>query len=184
LTDTISAPAFEDVAPGTVALGQVPTPIGEFSAAVTSDGLACLIFPGDAPSMLDAWRQRWMPDGEVVSAPSALRRVSDELTAYFEGTLRRFSLPVAPHGTPFRVRVWQALKDIPYGETRSYGDVARAIGAPRAVRAVGAANGANPVPIILPCHRVIGSNGRLTGYGGGLPLKERLLALEGVHLPF
>ena len=89
-----------------------------------------------------------------------------------------FDLPLAPDGTPFQQRVWRALLDIPYGGTISYGTLAAQIGQPAASRAVGLANGSNPLPIVIPCHRVIGSNGRLTGYGGGLPIKHRLLALE------
>jgi len=103
-----------------------------------------------------------------------------QLRAYFAGELRRFQLPLDPEGTAFRKGVWRELESIPYGETRSYSQIAGAIGSPRAVRAVGAANGANPVPIVVPCHRVIGSSGRLVGYGGGLPLKKRLLELEGI----
>src|SRR5438067_2450991 len=102
-----------------------------------------------------------------------------ELAAYFAGTLRRFEAPLDMQGTPFQRRVWRELEGIPFGETRSYRQIATAIGAENAVRAVGAANGANPVPIVVPCHRVIGSSGKLVGYGGGLELKKRLLALEG-----
>jgi methylated-DNA-[protein]-cysteine S-methyltransferase len=102
-----------------------------------------------------------------------------QLRAYFAGELREFDLPLDLHGTDFQRRVWRELQRIPYGETRSYSQIAAAIGAPQAVRAVGAANGANPIPIVVPCHRVIGAGGKLVGYGGGLPLKQRLLALEG-----
>ena len=108
-------------------------------------------------------------------ATEALR----QLRAYFAGQLRRFELPLDLRGTDFQLRVWRELERIPYGETRSYLQIAEAIGAPRAVRAVGAANGANPIPIVVPCHRVIGASGKLVGYGGGLPLKKRLLQLEG-----
>ena len=101
-----------------------------------------------------------------------------QLHAYFDSQLRRFELPLDLAGTGFQRRVWLELTRIPYGETRSYLEVARAIGAPKAVRAVGAANGANPVAIVVPCHRVIGAGGKLVGYGGGLPLKRRLLSLE------
>lgn len=101
-----------------------------------------------------------------------------QLRSYFSGNLRRFHLPLAMSGTPFQQRVWNELLKIPYGETRSYSEVAQKIGAAAAVRAVGAANGSNPIPIVVPCHRVIGSGGKLVGYGGGLPLKRRLLALE------
>jgi methylated-DNA-[protein]-cysteine S-methyltransferase len=108
-----------------------------------------------------------------------LKETTRQLRSYFAGDLRHFDLPLDMHGTPFQKRVWEELLRIPYGETRSYMQVAVAAGAPHAVRAVGAANGANPVPIVVPCHRVIGSSGKLTGYGGGLPLKKRLLELEG-----
>jgi methylated-DNA-[protein]-cysteine S-methyltransferase len=102
-----------------------------------------------------------------------------QLQAYFAGQLRHFDLPLDLHGTDFQLKVWRELGRIPYGETRSYMQMATAIGTPRAVRAVGAANGANPIPIVVPCHRVIGASGKLVGYGGGLPLKKRLLELEG-----
>lgn len=108
-----------------------------------------------------------------------LREAVRQLRAYFDGKLRSFDLPLDMQGTEFQKRVWAELERIPYGKTRSYMQVAVAVGAPHAVRAVGAANGANPVPIVVPCHRVIGSDGKLTGYGGGLPLKKRLLELEG-----
>jgi O-6-methylguanine DNA methyltransferase len=101
-----------------------------------------------------------------------------QLEAYFAGRLRNFDLPLDLQGTPFQLSVWRRLVDIPYGETRSYRDIAAAIGKPTAVRAVGAANGANPVAIVVPCHRVIGANGKLVGYGGGLHWKQRLLELE------
>jgi O-6-methylguanine DNA methyltransferase len=107
-----------------------------------------------------------------------LTRAALQLEEYFAGSRRVFDLPLDLQGTAFQLRVWNALLQIPYGETRSYAEIARAVGAPKAVRAVGAANGANPVGIIVPCHRVIGSNGGLTGFGGGLDLKRRLLALE------
>lgn len=105
--------------------------------------------------------------------------VVNQLEAYFAGRLRCFDLPLDMRGTAFQLRVWQELQSIPFGETRTYASIATAIGSPAAVRAVGAANGANPVAIIVPCHRVIGANGKLVGYGGGLPLKQRLLELEG-----
>lgn len=109
-----------------------------------------------------------------------------ELDAYFAGRLRAFTVPVRPLGTDFQRRVWRALCLIPYGETRSYGAIAAQLGAPEAVRAVGAANGANPIAIVIPCHRVIGANGSLTGFGGGLERKQFLLELERgeARLPF
>jgi len=115
----------------------------------------------------------WIADG----AP--FRPAVVQLGEYFAGERRRFDLPLAPRGTDFQRQVWRALTEIPYGKTVSYGDLARHIGKPNAPRAVGLANGANPLPIIVPCHRVIGADGSLTGFGGGLPIKRRLLALEG-----
>ena len=109
---------------------------------------------------------------------NAFEDVVSQLEEYFEGKRRDFELQLAPAGTPFQQRVWRALRDIPYGETISYGSLAARIGQPSASRAVGLANGSNPLPIVIPCHRVIGSNGKLTGYGGGLPIKRQLLSLE------
>ncbi len=108
-----------------------------------------------------------------------LLEAARQLRAYFAGQLREFQLPLDIEGTDFQKRVWRQVAAIPYGETRSYLQIAMAIGSPRAVRAVGAANGANPAPIVVPCHRVIGAHGNLVGYGGGLALKKRLLELEG-----
>lgn len=102
----------------------------------------------------------------------------EQLAAYFRGELQRFDVPVAVHGTPFQQAVWAALRDVPYGTTCTYGDLAAAIGRPTAVRAVGAANGRNPVCIVVPCHRVVGSDGSMTGYAGGVERKQQLLALE------
>ena len=106
-----------------------------------------------------------------------------ELGEYFSGTRRDFDLPLAPQGTDFQRRVWRALRDIPYGQTRSYAQLAAAAGAPRACRAVGGANGRNPLPILIPCHRVIAADGRLAGFSAGLERKEALLELEGIHAP-
>lgn len=118
-------------------------------------------------------------DGKESPGNPLLREAARQLCAYFAGSLRVFELPLDPRGTEFQLKVWRQLEAIAYGDICSYAQVAEAIGAPRAVRAVGAANGANPIPIVVPCHRVIGSSGKLVGYGGGLPLKQRLLALEG-----
>ena len=107
-----------------------------------------------------------------------LDRAEAQLSAYFRGELKEFDLPIRQNGTPFQLTVWNALKEIPYGETVSYGDIARAIGRPKACRAVGLANHNNPISIIVPCHRVVGSTGTLTGYGGGLEAKRWLLELE------
>jgi methylated-DNA-[protein]-cysteine S-methyltransferase len=128
---------------------------------------------------------RFAHDGRPAAAPKAwirndraLADVVAQLRAYFDGDLREFTLPLAFHGTEFQERVWGRLRAIPYGETTTYGAIARDIGNPEAVRAVGAANGANPIPIVVPCHRVIGSNGSLTGFGGGIEVKRWLLAHE------
>jgi methylated-DNA-[protein]-cysteine S-methyltransferase len=118
------------------------------------------------------------PDAYGVPDPGWFGEVTDQLTAYFEGRLQTFDVPLAPVGTPFQLRVWEALREIPYGATTSYGAIAERIGRPTAARAVGLANGRNPISIIVPCHRVVGANGALVGYGGGLPRKQHLLALE------
>jgi methylated-DNA-[protein]-cysteine S-methyltransferase len=117
-------------------------------------------------------------DGRRNDHNPILEETARQLRAYFEGTATEFHLPLDMVGTDFQKRVWRELLTIPYGETRSYGQMAAAIGSPAAVRAVGAANGANPLPIVAPCHRVIGAGGKLVGYGGGLELKRRLLELE------
>jgi methylated-DNA-[protein]-cysteine S-methyltransferase len=117
--------------------------------------------------------------GEESASDPVLSDCSDQLREYFAGRRTRFDLPLSPEGTAFQQSVWQALGDIPFGAQRSYADIARAIGRPGAARAVGAANGRNPLPIVVPCHRVVGSDGSLTGYAGGLEIKRRLLALEG-----
>lgn len=106
--------------------------------------------------------------------------ITRQLEEYFAGKRREFDIPLAPRGTSFQQQVWQALTKIPFGTTVSYSDIAHAIGNPNAVRAVGLANGRNPIPVVIPCHRVIGKNGTLTGYGGGLPIKRKLLVLEGI----
>lgn len=113
-----------------------------------------------------------------------LRQAARELTEYMAGERREFTVPLEPKGTDFQMRVWRALRTIPFGEVRSYADIARALGQPTATRAVGAANGKNPLAVFIPCHRVIGSNGSLTGFGGGIEVKRALLVHEGQHLLF
>jgi methylated-DNA-[protein]-cysteine S-methyltransferase len=147
------------------------SPVGPLLLAGDHDALHVLSFGvGSRPREIDA---NWQPDTRGV-----LTNVRKELDQYFAGRLRQFSTPVAFTGTQFQNSVWQELRRIPYGETISYLDLAKRISNPKAVRAVGMANGANPVAIIVPCHRVIGSNGSLTGFGGGLPTKRALLELE------
>jgi methylated-DNA-[protein]-cysteine S-methyltransferase len=146
------------------------SPIGTLLLAGDSSGLRQIAFPhGGRPAQ---------PESEWINDSSHLRETIRQLQAYFKGELEDFDLLLAPEGTPFQQKVWSELGKIPYGETISYGELARRIGNPNASRAVGLANGSNPIPIIIPCHRVIGSNGKLTGYGGGLPIKEKLIALE------
>lgn len=144
------------------------TPVGPLT--LMSDGAALTRCAFEKP------RHRFAeaPRGEDAIIAAARR----ELDAYFAGKLRAFGLPLAPQGTPFQQRVWAALLNIPYGVTRSYAQQAAAIGSPKASRAVGLANGRNPIAIIIPCHRVIGANGSLTGYGGGMARKRLLLDLE------
>jgi methylated-DNA-[protein]-cysteine S-methyltransferase len=147
------------------------SPAGPLVLAGDRDGLHVLGFTsGMRPFTIDP---SWIED-----RGNLLGGVRKELDAYFAGRLRVFKTPLAFQGTPFQHQVWTALCGIPYGETISYLELAKRIGNPNAVRAVGLANGANPIAIIVPCHRVIGANGSLTGYGGGLPIKKALLALE------
>ena len=167
-------------APSVVVLGAVSTPAGTFGAALTPRGLARLTVPSEPFAVCETWAHRRLPGVRLVRDPRSLAQLAEQLTAYLEGELRAFTVPVDLRGTPFQLDVWRALQRIGYGEVRSYAALAAEIGRPRAVRAVGAANGANPVPIIVPCHRVIGSSGALTGYAGGLGLKGQLLRLEGV----
>ena len=126
----------------------------------------------------------WMPDtvnGELLETP-LFRETKAQLDAYFAGRLKAFSLPLAPAGTEFQKKIWKLLQNIPYGTTRTYGEIAALAGDPKACRAVGMANNRNPLPILIPCHRVVGANGSLVGYGGGLDIKLRLLQLEGIWL--
>ncbi len=146
---------------------RVDSPIGDILIAGDDDAI----------TMLGRIRDR---SGEWVRVNkyAAIKEAAQQLDAYWSGELFHFDLPLAPMGTPFQQRVWSALRRIPYGQTVSYGTVARWIGAPTSSRAVGAANGRNPIAIVVPCHRVIGANGKLTGYAGGLDMKEHLLTHE------
>ena len=144
------------------------TPIGEIRLVSDGKSLTGLYMGSYGPKPTKAWQQ-----GGVF-----LSRAEKQLRDYFDGKRKRFDLPLAGVGTEFQKTVWKALCDIPYGETISYGELARRIGQPKAARAVGLANGSNPISIIVPCHRVIGANGTLTGYGGGLPRKKWLLEHE------
>jgi methylated-DNA-[protein]-cysteine S-methyltransferase len=136
-----------------------------------------LLLAGDG-RVLTTLRIDGAPGASWCRAPGPFREAADQLRAYFAGELREFDLPLAPHGTPFQQRVWAALREIPYGTTIGYAELAAAVGRPGAARAVGAANGRNPIAVVIPCHRVIGASGTLTGYGGGLARKRLLLDLE------
>lgn len=149
---------------------QIESPVGPLLLVADDVGLRQILFVNG--------RHQVQPDPEWKQDAAPLEKTVSQLCAYFAGEREEFNLPLAPQGTRFQQEVWRRLNEIPYGETISYGELARQIGNPQASRAVGLANGSNPIPIVIPCHRVIGSNGKLTGYGGGLPIKEKLLALE------
>lgn len=147
------------------------TPIGPLLITENRSGVSAIIFNANSYSVPNSWNRVEHLSTEVMT----------QLQQYFDGERYDFDLPLAPEGTLFQLEVWRALEEIPYGETVSYLDVAKRIGKPAAVRAVGAANGANPIPIVIPCHRVIGHNGKLTGYGGGLEKKQYLLSMESLY---
>lgn len=151
---------------------KLPSPIGDLTLIASDDALVAIHFAGQP---LASFRGD-MPERN--DAHPVLCAAARQLTEYFAGERRAFDLPLDFGGTDFQRSVWQTLLTIPYGETWSYADVASRLGKPSATRAVGAANGRNPIPIVGPCHRVIGKDGSLTGFGGGLPVKEKLLALE------
>lgn len=152
------------------------TPIGELLLAGTREGLCVVGFPDG--------KMRREPAADWIFSEQPFAAVRRQLREYFAGERKTFDLQLRPGGTEFQQQVLDELQKIPYGTTVSYADVARRIGRPKAVRAVGAANGRNPIPVIIPCHRVIGSGGQLTGFGGGLPTKEALLRLEAEHSRF
>ena len=153
------------------------SPIGQLLLAGSADALQVIGFPhGDKARGADIGWERY---------DEPFKKTARQLNEYFAGERREFELELAPEGTKFQVEVLEALRGIPYGETRTYRDIAVAVGRPKAVRAVGNANGRNPLPIVIPCHRVIGSDGSLTGFGGGIEAKRYLLELEQQHcVPF
>ena len=149
---------------------QLETPIGPLTVTATKKAVTAIRFGTE------------VPEGSArctaAEATPLLRKAAEEIGEYFAGSRRKFTLPLAPEGTPFQQKVWEALRTIPYGETRSYQDIAASIGNPNAARAVGLANNRNPILIMIPCHRVVGKNKKLVGYAAGLERKEYLLALE------
>jgi methylated-DNA-[protein]-cysteine S-methyltransferase len=151
---------------------QIDSPVGRLMLAAADEGLRAIEFHASRHPIA---RGRDWVDGTHPLLDAARRQLGE----YFEGRRTAFDLPLAPEGTPFQLEVWHRLAGIPYGQTISYAELARRVGRPAASRAVGAANGRNPLPILLPCHRVIGADGSLTGFGGGLPVKRFLLELEG-----
>ena len=157
----------------TIYSARFDSPVGPLILAASAKGLLALEFDrkGD--------REQKTPEMTWVESPSKLRPYVRELKEYFAGKRRAFTFPLDLRGTPFQVQCWMALLAIPYGETRSYADIARAVGKAQAFRAVGLANNRNPIAIVVPCHRVIASDGTLCGYGGGLDVKRKLLELEG-----
>jgi len=168
---------------------EVPSPVGPLFLAASERGLVALEFdarlPGQQtirPSPRDLRSENRCAENRSIRferSPRLMRPYADELEEYFAGRRRAFTFPLDLRGTDFQLACWRALLAIPYGETRTYADIARAIGKPRAFRAVGMANNRNPVAIVVPCHRVIASDGTLCGYGGGLDIKRKLLELEG-----
>lgn len=168
----------------TVVWSQMDSPVGPLTLAMTAKGVCSIEFGKGEQTLvgIKVWAEQWGRSVKIEQNDRACAPAMEQLKEYFERKRQKFDVPVDLYGTPFQKAVWRQLQAIPYGQVRSYKDIAKAIGAPKAVRAVGGANNKNPVPIIVPCHRVIGSNGSLVGYGGGLHIKEKLLALEG-YLP-
>ncbi len=165
-----------------VAFDILSTPIGELVLAASEKGLLRILFPKSdhrdpALRLLDWYGEA---DAELVHDPNRCGDITDQLREYFGGERKVFSLRLDQHGTDFQMAVWDAVSNVPFGETRSYGEIARIIGKPNAMRAVGAANGANPIPIVIPCHRIVGADGSLTGFGGGIDVKKKLLDFEGL----
>lgn len=152
------------------------TPIGDLLLAGDDEALHLIGFPEGS--------MRREPEADWIYSEKPFVEACRQLAAYFAGERQTFDLPLKPNGTEFQLQVLEELQKIPYGTTASYGEIAKRIGRPKAVRAVGAANGRNPLPIIIPCHRVIGSSGDMTGFGGGIPTKEALLRLELEHSQF
>jgi len=162
----------------TISYSQTESPLGAIWIAATPTGLCCIGLGEGQPDTFFTWISRHLPDMPLSADPAVLEPAAAQLDEYLAGRRQSFDLAIDVHGTPFQNEVWTQLMGIPYGSTVTYGQIARRIGRPTASRAVGAAIGANPLPIVIPCHRVIGSKGALVGYGGGLKNKETLLKIE------
>ena len=164
-----------------VHLTRFDTEMGAVTLASTPAGVVACSLPGKSQHHVHDWLERALPEAEVVTGPGRNRRYVKAVQDYLAGRRRKLDLPLDLRGTAFQKKVWKQLSKVPFGETISYAELARRAGHPTAVRACGSANGANPIPLIVPCHRVIASDGGLGGFGGGLPLKRRLLAMEGAE---
>ncbi|NVL93333.1 MAG: methylated-DNA--[protein]-cysteine S-methyltransferase [Desulfobacterales bacterium] len=176
----VCKPDGQDVEPETFFVSSYDSPLGTYTLVSSHMGVICMEPAEEAGTCLIRWKRDGICLQRGGGYNSALAR---EIDAYFAGKLRQFTVPLDLRGTVFQLQVWEVLCSIPYGVTRSYREVAQALGNPKATRAVGQAIGSNPVSIVVPCHRVIGSDGRLTGYGGGLNRKKALLNLEAAALP-
>ena len=166
-----------------LATAEIDSPLGSLRIAATDIGVVKVSFPGGPRSDFSAWLAQHVPGAERVDGLPTLDQAVAELRRYFDGRLREFKVERDLRGSDFQLRVWNRLAEIPYGSTWTYGELARRVGNAGASRAVGAANGANPLPLILPCHRVVASGGKLGGFGGGLDAKRRLLAFEQIGNP-
>jgi len=171
----VYTPNGPDAAPETFFLTHYHSPLGTYLLAGSQRGVVCVASEEEAPFRISRWERGNI---ELRYDDAHNRALALQLDAYFAGRLRQFTIPLDLRGTPFQRRVWKLLCGIPFGETRTYRQLAEALGRPNAARAVGRANGSNPAAIVVPCHRVIGSNGKLTGYAGGLHRKKALLDLE------
>ncbi|HQA60860.1 MAG: methylated-DNA--[protein]-cysteine S-methyltransferase [Tepidanaerobacteraceae bacterium] len=147
--------------------------------AASPKGLCCILWPSEPFEALEKWVRQQFPKASLVQSQEKLALYAKQIEAYLNGQRKSFDIPLDLRGTDFQRAVWQALLEIPYGTTKAYSEIAERIKRPRAVRAVGAAIGANPVPIVVPCHRVIGKDGSLRGFAGGLDIKQQLLKIEG-----
>lgn len=162
---------------------EVPYNSWNLYLAATNVGLCLITLPNETFETVEGWTKKHIPGAILLHDKVNLEPYSREIIEYFSGTRKKFTFSFDLKGTPFQIQVWEALLEIPFGKTQSYSEIAVHIGRPTAVRAVGAANGENPIPIVIPCHRVIGKNGTLTGYRGGINIKSKLLQFEGIDKP-